>query len=77
MIYRCIVTSGLMVSMIPKAIPIAAENLPPAEMHWSLYGVPEQLDYNATEEVYWEAQKFVILALKANPNVLECLYHPG
>ncbi|HEX4056500.1 MAG TPA: nucleotidyltransferase domain-containing protein [Tepidisphaeraceae bacterium] len=48
--------------------------LPPAEMHWSLYGVPEQLDYNATEEVYWEAQKFVILALKANPNVLECLY---
>jgi hypothetical protein len=50
--------------------------LPPAELHWSLYGVPEQLDYNATEEVYWEAQKFVILALKANPNVLECLYTP-
>jgi predicted nucleotidyltransferase len=50
--------------------------LPPAEMHWSLYGVPEQLDFNATEEVYWEAQKFVILALKANPNVLECLYSP-
>jgi predicted nucleotidyltransferase len=50
--------------------------LPPAELHWSLFGVPEQLDYNATEEVYWEAQKFVILALKANPNVLECLYTP-
>jgi predicted nucleotidyltransferase len=50
--------------------------LPPAELHWSLYGVPEQLDFNATEEVYWEAQKFVILALKANPNVLECLYSP-
>jgi hypothetical protein len=45
-------------------------------LHWSLYGVPEQLDYNATEEVYWEAQKFVVLALKANPNVLECLYTP-
>jgi predicted nucleotidyltransferase len=50
--------------------------LPPAELHWSLYGVPEQLDYNATEEVYWEAQKFVTLALKANPNILECLYTP-
>jgi len=50
--------------------------LPPADLHWSLFGVPEQLDYNATEEVYWEAQKFVILALKANPNVLECLYTP-
>ena len=50
--------------------------LPPASLHWSLYGVPEQLENPATEEVYWEAQKFVTLALKANPNVLECLYTP-
>jgi predicted nucleotidyltransferase len=50
--------------------------LPPAELHWSLYGVPEQLENPATEEVYWEAQKFVTLALKANPNILECLYTP-
>jgi len=50
--------------------------LPPAHLHWSLYGVPEQLDYKSTEELYWEAQKFVVLALKANPNVLECLYSP-
>jgi predicted nucleotidyltransferase len=28
------------------------------------------------EEVYWELQKFLVLALKANPNVLECLYSP-
>jgi len=26
--------------------------------------------------VYWEIQKFLILALKANPNVLECLFTP-
>jgi uncharacterized protein len=38
--------------------------------------VPEQLENPATEEVYWEAQKFVIMALKSNPNVLECLYTP-
>ncbi len=50
--------------------------LPPAELHWSLYGVPEQLENDATEEVYWELQKFLILALKANPNVLECLFTP-
>ena len=50
--------------------------LPPADRHWSLYGVPEQLENSETEEVYWEAQKFVTLALKANPNVLECLYTP-
>lgn len=50
--------------------------LPPAELHWSLYGVPEQLENQETEEVYWEAQKFVTLALKANPNVLECLFTP-
>jgi hypothetical protein len=50
--------------------------LPPAEAHWSLYGVPEQLENDATQETYWEIQKFLTLALKSNPNVLECLYTP-
>ncbi len=50
--------------------------LAPAEMHWSLYGVPEQLENKDREECYWELQKFLVLALKANPNVLECLYTP-
>ncbi len=45
-------------------------------MHWSLYGVPEQLENEQTQEAYWEIQKFIILALKANPNALECLYSP-
>lgn len=50
--------------------------LPPADLQWSLYGVPEQLENKETEECYWELQKFLVLALKANPNVLECLYTP-
>ena len=50
--------------------------LPPAGMHWSLFGVPEQLENEQTQETYWELQKFLTLALKANPNVLECLYTP-
>ena len=50
--------------------------LPQADLHWSLYGVPEQLENDETQEVYWELQKFLVLALKANPNVLECLYSP-
>lgn len=50
--------------------------LPPAELHWSLYGVPDQLECHETQEAYWELQKFLVLALKANPNVLECLYSP-
>ena len=50
--------------------------LPPADLHWSLYGVPEQLENDETQEAYWELQKFLVLALKANPNVLECLYTP-
>jgi uncharacterized protein len=76
-IYRCIVGSrayGL--EDTESDTDRRGVYLPPAEMQWSLYGIPEQLDYNATEEVYWEAQKFVTLALKANPNVLECLYSP-
>ena len=50
--------------------------LPPADLHWSLAGAPPQLQNEATQEVYWELQKFITLALKANPNVLECLYTP-
>jgi predicted nucleotidyltransferase len=50
--------------------------LPPAGLHWSLYRVPEQLESDGTEEAYWELQKFLTLALKANPNILECLYSP-
>ncbi len=42
--------------------------LPPAETHWSLYGAPEQIDDEAWQETYWELQKLLILALKANPN---------
>lgn len=50
--------------------------LPTADLHWSLYGVPEQLECHETQEHYWELQRFLVLALKANPNVLECLYSP-
>jgi hypothetical protein len=50
--------------------------LPPAERHWSLSGVPEQLENDDTQECYWEIRKFLTLALKAKPNILECLYTP-
>jgi predicted nucleotidyltransferase len=50
--------------------------LPPADLHWSLYGVPQQLESKETEECYWELGKFLLLALKANPNILECLWSP-
>jgi len=49
--------------------------LPPADLHWSLAGVPEQLESDQ-EECYWEIEKFIRLGLKANPNILECLYSP-
>lgn len=76
-IYRCVVGS--------RAFGLETENsdtdirgiyLPPAEIHWSMFGVPEQLENKEKEECYWELQKFLILALKANPNILECLYTP-
>jgi predicted nucleotidyltransferase len=74
--YRCIVGS--------TAYGLATETsdvdrrgfyLPPADLEWSLAGVPPQLE-NENEEVYWELEKFLRLALKANPNALECLYSP-
>ncbi len=74
--YRCIVGStayGL--AQEESDVDRRGFYLPPAEFHWSLAGVPEQLEIN-NEEVYWEIEKFIRLALKANPNVLECLYSP-
>ncbi|MEP3478271.1 MAG: nucleotidyltransferase domain-containing protein [Fuerstiella sp.] len=50
--------------------------LPSADRHWSLKPVPEQITCDDTQEQYWEIQKFITLALKANPNVLECLFSP-
>jgi uncharacterized protein len=76
-IYRCVVGS--------RAFGLDDENsdtdlrgiyLPTANLHWSLFGIPEQLENKENEECYWELQKFLVLALKANPNVLECLNTP-
>ncbi len=50
--------------------------VPSADLHWSLFGVPGQIECEAAQECYWEIGKFLVLALKANPNVLECLYSP-
>jgi hypothetical protein len=50
--------------------------LPPAQLHWSLHGVPEQIDDEPAQETYWELQKLLVMGLKANPNVLECLWSP-
>jgi len=76
-IYRCIVGSqayGL--SHEASDIDYRGIYLPPAEAQWSLAGVPEQLENPEGQEAYWELQKFLMLALKANPNILECLYTP-
>lgn len=78
-IYRCQVGS--------KAYGLAEDDadddlrgiyLPPARLHWSLYDLPEQIESQAADrdEVYWELEKFIWLALKANPNVLETLWTP-
>lgn len=76
-IYKCIVGSrayGLDVS--GSDTDYRGIFLPPADLHWSLYGVPEQIEHSESEECYWELQKFMVLALKANPNVLEVLNSP-
>ena len=74
-IYRCIIGSRAY-GLDNEASDIDRRGiyLPPANLHWSLFGVPEQLERG--EEAYWEIQKFIALALKGNPNILECLHTP-
>ena len=78
-IYRCQVGS--------KTFGLANEDsdddlrgiyLPPARLQWSLRKLPEQLEFSdqGRDEVYWELEKFLWLALKANPSVLETLWTP-
>jgi predicted nucleotidyltransferase len=50
--------------------------LPPADLDWSLAGVPEQIEDPEADRVYWEIEKYIRLALQANPNVLETLWTP-
>ncbi|QDU83192.1 putative nucleotidyltransferase [Planctomycetes bacterium Pla163] len=55
--------------------------LPPTERTWSLFDPPAQLEESGTadapaDEVFWELRKFLLLALKANPNILEVLCTP-
>ena len=74
-VYRCVVGSrayGL--DHADSDTDLRGFYLPPADLQWSLFGIPEQLERG--EEAYWEVQKFIVLALKANPNILECLYTP-
>jgi len=75
-IYRCVVGSSAY-GLAQKGSDVDRRGfyLPPADLQWSLAGVPEQLETD-NEEAYWEIEKFIRLALKANPNVLECLYSP-
>ena len=82
-IYRCIVGSQAFgLTDGDSDVDRRGIYLPPAELHWSLYGVPEQINPHRTgpdadnAETYWELQKFLIMALKANPNILECLHTP-
>ena len=77
LIYRCVVGSrayGL--DTDDSDIDRRGIYLAPADLQWSLYGAPEQFEDNATQSCYWELQKFLVQALKANPNILECLHSP-
>lgn len=76
-IYRCIVGSrayGL--DTAESDTDLRGIYLAPLDMQLSLFGAPEQFEDNAAQVCYWELQKFLVMALKANPNILECLYSP-
>ncbi len=76
-IYRCVVGSrayGL--DTDASDTDLRGVYLAPLEMHLSLFGAPEQFEDNQAQTCYWELQKFLVMALKVNPNILECLYSP-
>jgi predicted nucleotidyltransferase len=76
-IYRCVIGSrayGLQTES--SDTDLRGCYLPPARMTWSLAKPPEQLLDDESQECYWELEKFLRLALRSNPNALECLHSP-
>ena len=45
-------------------------------MEWSIFDAPEQFEDNEDQWCLWELKKFLVRALKADPNILECFYSP-
>ncbi|GAA4794658.1 DNA polymerase beta superfamily protein [Streptomyces sanyensis] len=50
--------------------------LAPAPLYWAFDKPPTHVEGPAEEQFSWELERFLALALRANPNVLECLHSP-
>ncbi|GGL12809.1 nucleotidyltransferase domain-containing protein [Streptomyces flaveus] len=50
--------------------------LAPTPLFWRFEKPPTHVDGPADEQFSWELERFCTLALRANPNILECLHSP-
>ncbi|MER5304945.1 nucleotidyltransferase domain-containing protein [Streptomyces lasiicapitis] len=50
--------------------------LAPTPLFWRFEKPPTHVDGPADEQFSWELERFCELALRANPNILECLHSP-
>lgn len=50
--------------------------LVPTAQYWRFEKPPTHVEGPAEEQFSWELERFLELALRANPNVLECLHSP-
>ncbi|MYW69599.1 nucleotidyltransferase [Streptomyces sp. SID8379] len=50
--------------------------LAPTPLFWGFTKPPTHVEGPADEQFSWELERFCALALRANPNILECLHSP-
>ncbi|ANW20892.1 nucleotidyltransferase domain-containing protein [Streptomyces clavuligerus] len=50
--------------------------LAPTALYWRFEKPPRHVEGPAEEQFSWELERFCELALRANPNILECLHSP-
>ncbi|MFI6643434.1 DNA polymerase beta superfamily protein [Streptomyces sp. NPDC050504] len=50
--------------------------LAPTPLYWRFAKPPTHVEGPADEQFSWELERFCELALRANPNILECLHSP-
>ncbi|PWK68940.1 hypothetical protein BCL76_107408 [Streptomyces sp. CG 926] len=76
-VYRCVMGSRAFgLATAASDTDLRGVYLAPTPLFWRFEKPPTHVEGPREEEFSWELERFCELALRANPNILECLHSP-
>ncbi|MFE1828420.1 DNA polymerase beta superfamily protein [Streptomyces yangpuensis] len=76
-VYRCVMGSRAFgLATATSDTDLRGVYLAPTPLFWRFEKPPTHVEGPREEEFSWELERFCELALRANPNILECLHSP-